>query len=520
MISKQIFGYHGDQCETNTDDCSPNPCVNGGTCADGVDDFTCSCPPGFSGRTCAEDDLSCAYHVCQNGGTCVDDAGGAYCTCRPGFAGSHCETDVDECASAPCLNSATCRDGENSFSCTCPPGFTGELCGEDVDECESSPCRNGGTCQDLQAGFLCVCPEGYSGDTCWHRDDPCDSAPCENNGYCSSLADGYQCTCQTGYTGVNCETDVDECAGVTCYHGSTCRDGIGWFQCDCADGFTGSLCDEAVDNCDVIVRDDVTNTTQLVPRADCGAHGTCSSVENGFVCLCEEGFIGDRCEQELGTPCVDGQVTRPHNSTWEADCNTCTCTDGQVWCAKMWCGPPECPYDETAGCPDDGECLSGCHDDKGCVLSPCLTDPCDKNVGHCGTSDNSATCRPDGEVYGSDCTRLGFYLETDDIEDGLTLETFCDVVRSLTLFDPFVVHHGMWIRCQLTGWDGPDAYVTLSLVNKSSSWQSCLPSLSFFFFSSKQKRTYVTMVFVLTFVFMQKGNVLFLLSFVFFKEKT
>ena len=25
-------GYEGDHCETNTNDCDPNPCENGGTC--------------------------------------------------------------------------------------------------------------------------------------------------------------------------------------------------------------------------------------------------------------------------------------------------------------------------------------------------------------------------------------------------------------------------------------------------------------------------------------------------------
>ncbi|XP_035694616.1 uncharacterized protein LOC118428619 [Branchiostoma floridae] len=138
----------------------------------------------------------------------------------------------------------------------------------------------------------------------------------------------------------------------------------------------------------------------------------------------------------------------------------------------MWCGPPECPYDGTAGCPDNGECLSGCQGDKECALSPCLSEPCDKSVGHCSTPVSSATCLPNGELYSADCTRLGFYLETDNINDGMTLEHFCDVVRSLTLFDPFVVHHGMWIRCELTGWDGPDAYITLSLETDKETEQS------------------------------------------------
>ena len=37
---------------SDTDDCQPNPCQNGGVCIDGVNSFTCNCAPGFEGDTC------------------------------------------------------------------------------------------------------------------------------------------------------------------------------------------------------------------------------------------------------------------------------------------------------------------------------------------------------------------------------------------------------------------------------------------------------------------------------------
>ena len=46
-----FFSYFlGTTCATNINDCSPNPCQNGGACADGVNSYTCSCAAGYSGK--------------------------------------------------------------------------------------------------------------------------------------------------------------------------------------------------------------------------------------------------------------------------------------------------------------------------------------------------------------------------------------------------------------------------------------------------------------------------------------
>lgn len=59
--------YHGEKCENQYDECQLGPrCMNGGVCIDGIDDFTCSCPPGLSGRLCeclvqANNEMDCNY---------------------------------------------------------------------------------------------------------------------------------------------------------------------------------------------------------------------------------------------------------------------------------------------------------------------------------------------------------------------------------------------------------------------------------------------------------------------------
>ena len=34
------------------DECSSSPCLNGGSCTDGINDYTCSCPSPYFGKRC------------------------------------------------------------------------------------------------------------------------------------------------------------------------------------------------------------------------------------------------------------------------------------------------------------------------------------------------------------------------------------------------------------------------------------------------------------------------------------
>ena len=95
------------QC-TKKDLCQSNPCLNGGTCTQTEQDFTCVCPPGRQGRLCDEEGDPCSPTPCQNGGVCSGSTGSDFsCTCQPGFSGRECQVDIDECASSPCVH-GTC----------------------------------------------------------------------------------------------------------------------------------------------------------------------------------------------------------------------------------------------------------------------------------------------------------------------------------------------------------------------------------------------------------------------------
>lgn len=90
-------GFAGLRCEININECARNPCANGSTCIDRINDYTCTCPPGYTGRHCDKPTGGCASHPCLNGGTCTTGAKGQpTCTCPDHYSGLQCQSkDVD-----------------------------------------------------------------------------------------------------------------------------------------------------------------------------------------------------------------------------------------------------------------------------------------------------------------------------------------------------------------------------------------------------------------------------------------
>ena len=68
----KLFTYFfaGVNCEVNIDECESNTCQNNATCVDGINNFTCSCQPGFTGRFCETNINECevkhfTYYCCE-----------------------------------------------------------------------------------------------------------------------------------------------------------------------------------------------------------------------------------------------------------------------------------------------------------------------------------------------------------------------------------------------------------------------------------------------------------------------
>nr|XP_025865003.1 protein crumbs homolog 2 [Vulpes vulpes] len=202
------------------DTCSPDPCLNGGTCLITWNDFHCTCPVNFTGPTCAQH-LWCPGQPCLPPATCEEVPDGfvceymlwaarMLCSGHPGWGRAHPYPEaswaVEQDANSPqyavpirglevvhlavpsvlpplqplcflprrpvlseeCSLNVTCLiggpcDGPQGANCSCHEGFDGQRC---QTPCEANPCLNGGTCQAAGGLFECICSARFSGQFC------------------------------------------------------------------------------------------------------------------------------------------------------------------------------------------------------------------------------------------------------------------------------------------------------------------------------------------------------------------
>lgn len=76
----------------DVNECSRNPCKNGGHCQDLVNDFYCECADDWKGKTCHSRESQCDSSTCANGGTCYDHGDTFRCACLPDWGGHTCNT--------------------------------------------------------------------------------------------------------------------------------------------------------------------------------------------------------------------------------------------------------------------------------------------------------------------------------------------------------------------------------------------------------------------------------------------
>ncbi|XP_017780565.1 PREDICTED: protein jagged-1b isoform X2 [Nicrophorus vespilloides] len=387
--------------------------------------YRCTCHAGYTGKYCRENINDCKINPCENGGTCLDKVNDFQCICKEGWEGALCNINKDECEPNPCHNNGSCIDKIADFQCECRNGWKGKTCQLKDSHCDHSTCKNGGTCQDLGTTFACRCPTGWEGTTCHlPKRTACHSNPCLNGGTCVNTGEHYQCLCKDGFEGNHCQEDINDCIMQPCHNGGKCIDGVNWFLCQCADGFTGPDCRINVNEC---------------ASNPCMNGGSCLDGIGDFSCLCPIGRRGKRCNLVDDIPylpmpgsCTWQGHTLENNSTWQHECNTCICANGAVSCTKVWCGLGNCRNAPNTLCNMNQVCVP-------LSTESCLTPPCSP-YGECRDLESGrrvkpptvpapSSCWPNQAVLSNTCARLTLFLDRPKLPDGLTVEGLCGDLR-------------------------------------------------------------------------------------------
>ncbi|XP_028408891.1 uncharacterized protein LOC114531487 [Dendronephthya gigantea] len=340
-----------------------------------------------AGVECSSEDVdycSLGLHNCASNSQCIPDTGSGFtCRCNQGFTGNGVTcSDFNECSSVNnCHSNALCTNTHGSYRCTCNGGFTGNgtIC-EDIDECSDSThrCPLGTSCNNTKGSYQC-CRTQNSGNGSVCRDMTLRlQGPSRLNGT------GRVEILHRGKWGTICDDNWDiNDARVACrqlgyrnalgaLRGLQVPDGSGQIWLDEV-GCTGS--EQNLESCPHHYRGwgrhncrhyqdaGVECTSQDVDYCsagldNCWKNSQCVNTENGFTCICSQGFTGN------GLSCSDfDECSTKNNCHLDAFCtNTpgsyrCTCNGGFTGNGIVCQDIDECS-DSTHNCASETNCTN------------------------------------------------------------------------------------------------------------------------------------------------------------------
>jgi hypothetical protein len=155
------------------------------------------------------------------------------------------------------------------------------------------------------------------------------------------LGAGYQDNNQDGSCMPNC--DLAESEGLDCGDRGSCQDDVGIAECVCEQGYMGDTCEECSSNYQDNNNDGICLPRCTIAEINCNNHQECSDDAGIAECFCKVGYLGDDCslcDVDNGYQDDDGN----------GDCYL-TCAAIGYTCS----GVVECSYDPvgqpTCNCP-------------------------------------------------------------------------------------------------------------------------------------------------------------------------
>ena len=289
----------------------------------------------------------------------------------------------------------------------------------DGDACKGVSCSGQGTCIEVDGDPVCQCNIGFHADGIECKPDACRPFDCVF-GYCKDPANSPECVCNEGYVGDSCN-QCDEgyvldgvrcvlaggCEADSCGNHGTCREDGPGFVCDCHQGWAGNKCDRCAegyvgDNCDQCDEGYVLDGTKCVLAGNCeadscGNNGTCREEGPGFVCDCDKGWAGNRCDRcaegyvgddcqpaVTGDPCDPDPCINATKCEAVGDEAVCTCMEG--YAGKL------CNECDEGYKPDGDNCVVDIENNP-CVPNPCPDRHPGGNRDKCKVQEGQAVCQ-------------------------------------------------------------------------------------------------------------------------------
>lgn len=144
-------------------------------------------------------------------------------------------------------------------------------------------------------------------------------------------------------------------------------------------------------------------------------------------------FLVDDFAYLPGSCSYKGQLYE-NNSTWQDNCNICSCSLTITRCTNVWCGLGNCL----------GHSSMTCSPNQVCVPSPretCITPPC-PHWGECRNLESGrrvglpslptpSSCWPNQAKLSNSCARLTLLLDRNKLGQGVSVEGLCGSLRKL-----------------------------------------------------------------------------------------